>query len=59
MQGFFLFLGNRGVLAQSPLQLPRHQILVPARLPKPMAEAEVVAFFRVTLILDSRVLRDQ
>src|SRR5215510_6719910 len=47
LQGFFLFLCNCGVLAQSPIQLPRHQILVPARLPKPMAEAEVVAFFRV------------
>jgi integrase/recombinase XerD len=47
LQGFFLFLCTHGVLAQSPIQLPRHQILVPTRLPKPMAEAEVVACFRV------------
>jgi integrase/recombinase XerD len=56
MQGFFLFLCNRGVLAQSPIQLPRHQILVPARLPKPMAEAEVVAFFRVIDALQDRTM---
>jgi site-specific recombinase XerD len=56
MQGFFLFLCNRGVLAQSPMQLPRHQILVPARLPKPMAEAEVVAFFRVIDALQDRTM---
>jgi site-specific recombinase XerD len=47
MQGFFVFLCDQGVLAQSPIQLPRHQILVPTRLPRPMAEAEVVMFFRV------------
>jgi integrase/recombinase XerD len=56
LQGFFLFLCHRGVLAQSPLQLPRHQILVPARLPKPMAEAEVVAFFRVIDALQDRTM---
>ena len=37
LQGFFGFLCNHGVLAQSPIQLPRHQILVPTRLPQPMA----------------------
>ena len=42
LQGFFGFLGNHGVLAQSPIQLPRHQILLPTRLPQPMAEAEIV-----------------
>ena len=47
LQGFFVFLCDQGLLAQSPIQLPRHQILVPTRLPRPMAEAEVVIFFRV------------
>ena len=56
MQGFFLFLCHRGGLAQSPIQLPRPQILVPARLPKPMAEAEVVAFFRVIDALQDRTM---
>jgi site-specific recombinase XerD len=56
MQGFFTFLRDQGVLAQSPIQLPRHQILVPARLPRPMAEAEVVAFFRVIDALEDRTM---
>ena len=45
-----------GVLAHSPIQLPRHKILVPTRLPKPMAEAEVVAFFRVIDALQDRMI---
>jgi len=56
MQGFFTFLRDQGVLAQSPIQLPRHQILVPTRLPRPMAEAEVVAFFRVIDRLEDRTM---
>ena len=35
LQGFFLFLRDQGILAQSPMQFPRHQILVPAQLPGP------------------------
>jgi integrase/recombinase XerD len=56
LQGFFGFLCDQGVLAQSPIQLPRHQILVPARLPRPMAETEVVAFFRVIDTLEDRTM---
>ena len=56
LQGFFVFLCDQGVLAQSPIQLPRHQILVPTRLPRPMAEAEVVAFFRVIDTLEDRTM---
>ena len=56
LQGFFVFLCDRGVLAQSPMQLPRHQILVPTRLPRPMAEAEVVVFFRVIDTLEDRTM---
>ena len=47
MQGFFTFLHDQGAIAQSPIRLPRHHILVPQDLPRPMAEDEVVAFFRV------------
>ena len=47
LQGFFAFLRDQGSLAQSPMRLPRHHILVPQELPRPMAEEEVVAFFRV------------
>jgi integrase/recombinase XerD len=56
LQGFFGFLGNHGVLAQSPIQLPRHQILMPTRLPQPMAEAEIVVFFRVIDALEDRTM---
>jgi site-specific recombinase XerD len=56
MQGFFGYLRDQGTLAQSPIQLPRHQILVPVQLPRPMAEAEVVAFFRVIDALEDRTM---
>jgi site-specific recombinase XerD len=56
MQGFFVFLCAQGGLAQSPIQLPRHQILVPTRLPRPMAESEVVVFFRVIDALPDRTM---
>jgi integrase/recombinase XerD len=56
MQSFFVYLCDQGVLAQSPMQLPRHQILVPMQLPRAMAEAEVVAFFRVIDALEDRTM---
>ena len=56
LQGFFGFLCNHGVLAQSPIQLPRHHILLPTRLPQPMAEAEIVVFFRVIDALEDRTM---
>jgi site-specific recombinase XerD len=56
LQGFFGFLCHHGVLAQSPIQLPRHHILLPTRLPQPMAEAEIVVFFRVIDALEDRTM---
>jgi integrase/recombinase XerD len=47
LQGFFAFLHDQGAIAQSPIRFPRHHILVPQELPRPMADDEVVAFFRV------------
>jgi site-specific recombinase XerD len=47
VQGFFGFLRDQGYIPQSPIRHPRHHILVPQDLPRPMAEAEVVTFFRV------------
>src|SRR4029450_8537840 len=47
MQGFFGCLRDQGTMAQSPIRHPRHHILVPQDLPRPMGEDEVVAFFRV------------
>jgi site-specific recombinase XerD len=47
LQGFFAFLHEQGAIAQSPIRFPRHHILVPQDLARPMADDEVVAFFRV------------
>jgi site-specific recombinase XerD len=47
VQGFFAFRRDQGYMAQSPIRHPRHHILVPQELPRPMAEDEVVALFRV------------
>jgi site-specific recombinase XerD len=56
VQGFFGFLRDQGYIAQSPLRYPRHHILVPQDLPRPMAEDEVVAFFRVIDALRDRTM---
>ena len=55
LQGFFVFLCDQGSWSVAH-SAPRHQILVPARLPRPMAEAEVVAFFRVIDALEDRTM---
>jgi integrase len=56
MHGVFAFLCDHGLLVQSPIQLPRHQMLVPTRLPRPMADAEVAAFLRVIDALEDRTM---
>jgi integrase/recombinase XerD len=56
MQGFFAFLCDQGYVSQSPIRLPRHYILVPQDLPRPMAEEEVIAFFRVIDVLRDRTM---
>ena len=56
MQGFFGFLRDQGTMAQSPIRHPRHHILVPQDLPRPMGEDEVVAFFRVIDALRDRTM---
>jgi integrase/recombinase XerD len=56
MQGLFRFLRDQGYIPQSPIRYPRHHILVPQDLPRPMAEDEVVAFFRVIDALRDRTM---
>jgi len=56
VQGFFGFLRDQGTIAQSPIRHPRHHILVPQDLPRPMGEDEVVAFFRVIDALRDRTM---
>jgi integrase/recombinase XerD len=55
-QGFFAFLRDQGDVPQSPIRLPRPHILVPQALPRPMAEDEVSAFFRVIDALRDRTM---
>src|SRR2546427_6422768 len=56
LQVFFAFLHEQGAIAQSPIRFPRHHILVPQDLPRPMADDEVVAFFRVIDALRDRTM---
>jgi integrase len=56
MQGFFGFLCGQGRMAQSPIRHPRHHMLVPQDLPRPMSEDEVVAFCRVLDALRDRTI---
>jgi integrase/recombinase XerD len=56
VEGYFAFLRDQGYVPQSPIRLPRHHILVPQALPRPMAEDEVIAFFRVIDTLRDRTM---
>jgi site-specific recombinase XerD len=56
MQGCFAFLCDQRYVSQSPIRLPRHHILVPQNLPRPMAEDEVIACFRVIDVLRDRTM---
>lgn len=56
MQRFFGFLRDQGYIAQSPIRHPRHHILVPQDLPRPMAEDEIIALFRVIDALRDRTM---
>ncbi len=52
----FAFLHDEGHLARQPIRRHRHQIVMPQHLPRPMAEADIVAFFRVIDALRDRVM---
>ena len=43
----FAFLHDEGHLARQPIRRHRHDVILPEYLPRPMAEADIVAFFRV------------
>lgn len=47
LKGFFEFLRQAGEIQLQPVLKHRHTILTPTHLPKPMTEADVVAFFKV------------
>jgi integrase/recombinase XerC len=56
VQGLFRFLRDQGYVPPSPIRHPRHHILVPQDLPRPMAEEEVIALFRVIDALRDRTM---
>ncbi len=43
----FAFLIDEGHLIRQPIRRHRHHIILPQHLPRPMAEADIVAFFHV------------
>ena len=47
LRGFFEFLREEGDLKAQPVISHRHAVLAPTTLPKPMAEADLIAFFKV------------
>jgi site-specific recombinase XerD len=53
---FFEFLREVGAIKHQPILRRRHRILAPVPRPKPMTEAEVVAFFRVIDALRDRTI---
>lgn len=56
LKGFFEFLREAGELQIQPVFKHRHTIMTPAHLPKPMTEADVVAFFKVIDAARDRLL---
>jgi integrase/recombinase XerD len=54
--GFFTYLTEQGYLPQQPIRRHRHAVTVPQHLPRPMADEDVVAFFRVIDVLRDRLL---
>jgi len=54
--GFFTFLHEQGHLPHHPIRRHRHAVTIPQRLPRPMADEDLQAFFRVIDVLRDRVL---
>ena len=54
--GFFAFLIEQGTLLHHPICRHRHEVTVPQYLPRPMADEDLVAFFRVIDVLRDRLL---
>jgi integrase/recombinase XerD len=53
---FFAFLCEQGWLSQSPIDWRRHRVLAPQPLPKPIAEEDLRAFFKVIDALPDRLI---
>ena len=53
---FFEFLREAGELQMQPVRKHRHSVLAPTSLPKPMAEADLPAFFQVIDAVRDRLI---
>lgn len=56
LRQFFSFLLDEGHLVRHPIRRHRHHVILPQSLPRPMAEADIVAFFRVIDTLRDRLI---
>lgn len=56
LRHFFAYLYDEGHLARQPIRRHRHDVILPQSLPRPMAEADIVAFFRVIDSLRNRLI---
>jgi integrase/recombinase XerD len=56
LRRFFTCLLEQGHLASHPIRRRRHDVIVPQALPRPMAETDIIAFFRVIDSLRDRLM---
>lgn len=56
LRQFFTRLLDDGDLASHPIRRRRHDVMVPQSLPRPMAEADIIAFFHVIDSLRDRLM---
>lgn len=56
LRRFFTFLLEQGHIAYHPIRRRRHDVIVPQALPRPMPEADLIAFFRVIDSLRDRLM---
>ena len=56
LKGFFAFLCEAGEMPRQPVIKRRHSLFAPEPLPKPMAEVDLVAFFKVIDSVRDRLL---
>ena len=47
LKEFFAFLLEEGELRQQPIRRRRHRVFAPLTLPKPMAQGDLMRFFKV------------
>ena len=56
MRRFFTFLLEQGHITSLPIRRRRHDVIVPQALPRPIPEADLIAFFRVIDSLRDRLM---